>query len=246
MDVQKKALFFLKFGKRENLESLQMGNLYMKNFKYFIELENITKKKGMGDAWEASLVLSKVTCTIKHPETDETLFVFDASRSVLRDDDVLSKPVFCMFVLGLDDLEVTSDNGDVIEANIGFTEQQKEEMKGEFGNDVLVIPVDKFMEKLNANFKKEHFEYASGMIEYTDFGINFTHRLLSFENSDPKLYFYKDKQLEYQKEFRVVILNKDVEDFFTTNIGDMTSFTSIVPAEKLLNGDYKISLNIKK
>lgn len=239
------ALFFLKFGKKEHLESLQKGNLFMKNFDYFIKLEKENRKKGRGDASEASLVISEVTWTIKDPETDETLFTVEARKTNLRKNEFLLKPIFCLTALGMGSLEVQEEEDDLVKTKIVFTDEQKKEMVNEFGNDVLVIPADKFMQALRQSFENEGLEYVTGKVNYLDYSVNHAERLRAFEDNDPRLLFYKDKSISYQQEFRVVILNRDVEDHFSINIGDMTSFSTILSADKLLNGNYGLQMRLK-
>jgi hypothetical protein len=64
-------------------------------------------------------------------------------------------------------------------------------------------------------------------------------------NNDRSVYFKKDHSLSYQKEFRAVILNKDIEEPLTINIGDMTSFSGILPSAHLLRGGFGVKLNLK-
>jgi hypothetical protein len=52
-----------------------------------------------------------------------------------------------------------------------------------------------------------------------------------YPDSIGKTFFF-----EYQKEYRIVIPEIDVEDHFELDLGDMSSFTNIVPIEDLLTG----------
>ncbi|PRA04838.1 MULTISPECIES: hypothetical protein [unclassified Paenibacillus] len=245
---EKRAFFLLKFGSKQNLESLQKGNLYMKNLKFFIELEGEKQKKGMGDASEGSLVMNDVKLTLKDPQSDEVILEFEAKRTSLRNDAILNIPVFCAMHIGEEDLEQVGEEVDgSIATRILFTEQQKEEMVNEFGDYVLVIPVTLFMQRIQDNFNKEGYEYALGPIEYLDHSINQQFRFDEFNTGDPKLLFHKDRAFEYQKEFRLAILNQAIEDYFMPNIGDMTEFTELVKSSDLLEGNYgDIKITIRK
>lgn len=49
--------FFLKFGKKEHMESLVEGNLYCSNAQTFWGIEDNLKIRGQGDGLEASTVV---------------------------------------------------------------------------------------------------------------------------------------------------------------------------------------------
>lgn len=218
----------------------------MKNLKYFIDLESENQKKGMGDVTEGSLVMNDVKWTIMHPETNEVLFVSEAKRSTLRYDEVLHKPVFCSMALGLDDLEpIEEEIEGRVNTKIVFTEQQRNEMVDEFGEYVLVIPATLFIRNITSTLDGENLEYATGKVEYGDYSVNHQYRFVEFETGDPKILFHKDSSLAYQKEFRVVILNRDIEDALTINIGDMTEYSTIVKSEDLLTGKFGVQLQLK-
>ncbi|HBU81753.1 MAG TPA: hypothetical protein DEF35_08950 [Paenibacillus sp.] len=244
---KKTALFLLKFGNKQNLESLQKGNLYMKNLKFFIELEEKKQKKGMGDASEGSLIMNDVKWTLKDIHTDEVILQLDAKKTSLRNNAVLNIPVFCAMLIGEEDFEQVGEEVDgSIQTNLVFTEQQKEEMVNEFGDHVLVIPANHFMQRLQESLNEQGYQYATGPVDYLDYSINQQSRFIEFETGDPKLLFHKDLAFEYQKEFRLAILNQEIEDYLITNIGDLTDHTALIKSSDLLSGNYGLQITFRK
>ena len=47
----------MKFGSEENLKKLQAGQLYMKNLKYYVDLEKTTDDEDVGDKYDGQMVL---------------------------------------------------------------------------------------------------------------------------------------------------------------------------------------------
>lgn len=84
----------IKFGTKQNLLSLQQGTLYMKNLKYFNELENST---GKADPYDGKLSMpGNFTVELSKPENDTSIPIGIAGRITfsLRYE---KHPIFCMF-----------------------------------------------------------------------------------------------------------------------------------------------------
>jgi hypothetical protein len=238
-----KAYFFLKFGQRKYMELLQQGNLHMKNLQYFIAYEEEKAKKGRGDKYEGATVLSDVIMQFRNPETDEVLFEINSARTQLRDDSVLTKPVFCMTCISGEDLEVINETDNYYEAKIKFSEQLKEEMVSEFGDTVLVISAGNFSDRIKEVFNKEGLAYGQGKVDYYDYNINHSKRLQYFEEgNNPMIFFTKDELIAYQKEFRIVVLDKDTDDHLNIDIGDITSFSGLADTRTFLNDNIAVRI----
>lgn len=69
----KKLSLFVKFTKEEYVNDILDGNLYMNNFKYFIDLEKKKRIKGQGDKFEAAFVTRAVDLRIIDPRTKKSL-----------------------------------------------------------------------------------------------------------------------------------------------------------------------------
>ena len=49
-------VLLIKFGEKENLENFQEGKLYMKNLKYYNQLEETQKIRGIGDKNDGKMI----------------------------------------------------------------------------------------------------------------------------------------------------------------------------------------------
>ena len=56
----------MKFGSEENLKKLQAGQLYMKNLKYYVDLEKTTDDEAVGDKYDGQMVLQDVKISKRH------------------------------------------------------------------------------------------------------------------------------------------------------------------------------------
>lgn len=75
----KKNFFMLiKFGSQENLKKLQHGQIYMKNLKYFNNLES-DDLSGKPDKYDGKSIMTDCKVISKNPVTKETMFEYNAN-----------------------------------------------------------------------------------------------------------------------------------------------------------------------
>ena len=245
MDARDGILFFLKFQCREYLEDLQKGILYMKNFKYYKDLEKKDKQKGKGDITEASQFLKDVDFRLIDRDTNKTFIVGKAGSSLIENEDDKLKPVFCLSQVDINSLTNIQKDNDFITGDLIFSEKDKERILKELGESVLIISPYHFVNNLKSKFKEKDLEYADGKVEYDDFNINNYERLLDYINGKSERFFWKDTSYDYQKEYRFVVLNRNVDDHLIINLDDMSDYSRIMDAEKLLNGKFQIKIKTK-
>jgi hypothetical protein len=121
-----KTMFILKFTKKEYAESLQNGDVYMNNFKWFIEQEKNTGERGQGDALESSLNINKIEYTLLHQETNEIIYEGTAENLNMTFNDLIYQPVFSATSLDGELLEIekeenVSSGEDLPQRKIGYT-----------------------------------------------------------------------------------------------------------------------------
>jgi len=238
---------FFKFSQRRFLEPLQKGNLYMNNFQYFIDLQKSTGEKGMGDIDEVAGIIKNANLTIYKAGTDEEVGKIKAESINFRYNDLLQYPVFCLFTIESDMLEIIEITDEYIDTKVRFTEEQKEQMAGHFGECALVIPPNLFRQRIEESFAEQGLLYIDNKVQYSDFDVNHGKRIKSYLDGDISLFFQKDQFFEPQREYRFVILNNKVEKNFEVNIGDLSEYTEIINTSDLLSGQYGIRVSrIKK
>ncbi len=59
----------LKFGSGKNLRKLQAGQLYMKNLKYYVDLEKMTDDENVGDKYDGQMMLQDVKISMYTVDT---------------------------------------------------------------------------------------------------------------------------------------------------------------------------------
>lgn len=230
---------FLKFGSKTRLETLQNGKVYMKNLKYFKELEKTLGQKGMGDVNEATCIINDCDIKLIEHETGKEILVGKARSSCLEDQNDLLKPVFCLYAVDSKFMKITHVSKKNVKATLLFSDEQKSKIISDFGDSVLVISPNHFMNSFLQACERENLNIKGDKVQYSDFSINYKERLESYFNRTPNKFFWKDQSFCYQNEYRIVILNKLVDDSFTLDIGDISSFSTIMPANELLTDRFE-------
>lgn len=233
----------LKFASEKwHLESLQSGKLRMNNLKTFIDMEKEDGKKGMGDMLEVSNVINQLNFKLLDPDTDEVILEGSSSRAIMSLNHCKSKPVFCMAIIDSKMLEVLDEDDTCYKCKVIFSEVQQQRFIEDFGNYALILPVSGFLRRVIEAFEKQDYGYVYQPVMYDDFDINHSKRLMSFAEENTDVFFWKDKSIEYQNEFRIVILNKDIEEPLITDIGDMSDISFIVTSEQLFSNELILSV----
>lgn len=162
MDEKLKGLFgddpvmFLKFSDNpKNLLSLQQGNVYMNNLKFFVDLEAETGIPGMGDKQEVLNVVNDVELSFYKQGTEDLAFKAKAKQITMRYEDALYKPVFCMFAVTVDMIKVIEESDKELKLAFDFSDELITKMRSEFGEHVLVISPAQFKNKIHKSFSEK-------------------------------------------------------------------------------------------
>lgn len=89
--------FFLKFGERKNLESLQNGNMYFSNAQTFRYYEEKLFIKGQGDRLEGGSMIAANNVTMIDNNTHEPVFTGIKGNMFVHYEPANLLPVFCIF-----------------------------------------------------------------------------------------------------------------------------------------------------
>lgn len=235
-ELKERPIFFMKFSKEKwTLESLRKGNLYMNTIGYFKKLEEETKKRGMGDKDEGALVLNQLDISLYNYETGNLFLKGFAGRSQIRFEEDCEKHAFCMCYLDFYNLVIIEEGSNYIKTKTSFSDEQKKEFKNNFGEHVLIYSCGDFIENVRRTFEKENIQWAASKVRYTDFSINYKDRIESYTNGGNNKYFWKDSFFKNQKEYRIIVTNKDSNEPLIINIGDMTRYSHLTTADELFN-----------
>ena len=239
-------LCFIKFSNESrDMESLRDGTLYMNNLRYFVELEKKTGIKGMGDMLEASNVVNNVNLKFYHHGTDILTFEADAKSVQVRLEEALDKPVFCLMSVKSDMFEVINENENSVDAKLVFTDEQRDKIVREFGKYALVFPWYPFTDKVFSALQAKGYRAVGDFVRYSDFGINHSERMESFNKQDAEMFFWKDTEFTYQREFRIVVLNSNVNSPLVLEFESIRDSSLLITTEDLLSGSYGINIKSK-
>lgn len=101
--------FFLKFGEREHLESLQQGNLFFSNVLTFRYYEENLFIKGQGDRLEGGSMIATSNMTMIDNDTNEPVFTEVKGNMFVHYEPANLLPVFCVFACFEKDCSIKED-----------------------------------------------------------------------------------------------------------------------------------------
>ncbi|PFY54903.1 hypothetical protein COL52_26705 [Bacillus toyonensis] len=228
-DIKKyeNAGILVKFLKEEYVNSLIEGKLFMNRLGFFIDLEKKKNSKGQGDKYEGAFVEHVEQGYLISPETNEVLATFKKGTTTRRYENVKKVPVFCCTIFNSSDLHVVSETDSSVSVQVKLSEGHKENFLKDFGEKAVVLP-NYFLDKIVEALTREKLEGCYGSVQYVDFSVGSEERKTAFNKASYDMFFWKDKYFEYQKEYRIAITNKFVEDYFEFLIGDINKKTYVM------------------
>lgn len=234
-----KVVVFIKFTKEKKwADDIVDGNLYMNKLKYFIDVES-ANNDGMADKAEGSINLHIAKMNLTNLSTGEKINIdFDTEQKMnflYKGDD--SKPIFCLSGLTVDDLNILSNDDDKIKFGFSWSKDDILKMKNEFGKYAVIINPPSFLGLLDNAVNTLEVASRFKNITYCEETLN--DRVDSYVNQKEERFFYKDEIFKQQKEYRLVI-DKEVDESLTINIGSMKGAAHIVETENLLNWVFDI------
>ncbi len=231
---------FIKFGEKEHLKSLQNGKLYMRNLKYYNDLEKDTGIFGIGDVNDGKFILNNIHFHIHEKDTDKYIGEFVSPKISLEQDDFKYAPVFCLYTMDKRNLfkeGVKKDDEGIYEFHLGFNSSDKENISKNFKDyALLILNNDIFLEKIKKAFLNNNIEIVGNKVSYTDLNINDADYVKDISNSNTRIPFWKDKnKFDYQQEYRILGLNKRIEDSIELDIGSIKDVTVLVKTKDILD-----------
>lgn len=231
----------MKFGFEENLKKLQSGQLYMKNLKYYVNLEKETDDEAIGDKYDGQMVLQDVKISMFNANTNEFISQFEAPAASMNLG-YLECPVFCMFMFDYRNHVEEHLEGDNLIVRYQFTEDQLAKMPT-FGDSVLIIKngnefincVKKGLLDAGYGFTRDHVQY---------YGFNNLEHFKQVQKDNSRIAFWKREKYSYQQEYRLLV-HDFVDDYLFVEIGDISDITDLLKTEKLLNTYMEIVFKVR-
>lgn len=235
--------FLLKFGKKEHMEALMCGNLYMHTLEYFINLERNQGDQIAGDQYEAKYLTNDATLVIPDVKTHRPTIPIECSEAVI--DMGMSKfPVFCAYLfdernrIQPDILAPCDENGTLLPAKrYGFSDDQKENMRA-FGDSVVMITnPHEFIARIRKAASSNETEAFYSRVQY--YRKNDALYKESIQSNPHTVVFWKRDKYQNQQEYRIYLSSSvtNGSDHLSINIGSIYDIAQIFPASDLLDGE---------
>ena len=234
-------LMLMKFGTEENLTKLQSGQLYMKNLKYYVDLEKAKDDEDVGDIYDGQVVLQDVKISMFTVDTHEFVAQFDAPAVSMMLGD-LECPVFCMFMFDYRNYVDEHLDGDKLTVRYQFTEEQIAKMPT-FGDSVLIIKNgNEFINRVKKGLLDAGYGFTRDLVQY--YGFNNLEHLKQVRKDNSRIAFWKREKYSYQQEYRLIV-HDFVDDHLSIDIDDISDISDLIKAEELLNTYVEITYKVK-
>ena len=221
----------MKFGSEKNLRKLQAGQLYMKNLKYYVDLEKTTDDEDVGDKYDGQMMLQDVKISMYMVDTHEFIAQFDAPSASMNLG-YLSCPVLCMFMFDYRNYVEEHLEGENLTVKYQFTEEQLKKMPN-FGDSVLIIKNgDEFVNRVKKALLDAGYGFTRDHVQY--YAFNNVEHFKQVQGDNSRIAFWKREKYSYQQEYRFLIYDF-VDDYLSVEIGDISDITELLKTEELLN-----------
>lgn len=241
-DKYKGQIFgFIKF--TDYIESLLKGDLYMSSFKTFIDKELESGERGMGDRLEAAHVYSQTDIKFINPKTEEVFFEASSDQMYFRLKEDEKRPVYCMFAITSDMLEVIEETDDFYRTKISLPQEQIGHMLEKFSNKLVLINANEFINRVSKEFKSENYSWEARLVEYDNYAINNSVRTNSYKVGGTDAYFWKDIFFKDQAEYRIVLTDQEIEGSKEYNIGNLSDIAHVFDAKDFFSDMFEMIIN---
>lgn len=232
----------MKFGSGENLKKLQAGQLYMKNLKYYVDLEKTTDDEDVGDKYDGQMVLQDIKINMYTVDTNKFIAQFNAPTASM-DLGYLQCPVFCMFMFDYRNHIEEHLDGENLTVKYQFTEEQLKKMPN-FGDSVLIIKNgDEFVNRVKKGLLNAGYGFTRDYVQY--YAFNNVEHLKQVQKDNSRIAFWKRNKYSYQQEYRFLV-HDFVDDYLSVDIGDISDITQLLRTEELLNTYLEITFKVKE
>ncbi len=232
----------MKFGSEENLKKLQAGQLYMKNLKYYVDLEKTTDDEDVGDKYDGQMVLQDIKINMYTVDANKFIAQFNAPTASM-DLGYLQCPVFCMFMFDYRNHVEEHLDGENLTVKYQFTEEQLKKMPN-FGDSVLIIKNgDEFVNRVKKGLLDAGYGFTRDYVQY--YAFNNVEHLKQVQKDNSRIAFWKRNKYSYQQEYRFLV-HDFVDDYLSVDIGDISDITQLLRTEELLNTYLEITFKVKE
>jgi hypothetical protein len=226
--------FFVKFIKKKYVQTLLNGDIFMNNFKCFIDIETDEQNRGQGDQYEGAHVIKSKNVKMYDIETNEEIATASLGVLIERNTAIEQIPLFCFTRFAASDFIVIEEDEETISFKLDLSEKDKNIFLHNFGDTVILLPGDFPQLVVNAA-NEQNLDLISRPVSYEDYNYFSRQRQKDFEEGSINILFTKDIFFESQREVRLVILNKQVETNMLLHVESLIDQIYVYDAKKYLN-----------
>lgn len=225
-----RPLFYLKFCSCEKYANdVCMGNLYANTPKYFRQQEIEKGERGQGDRFELISNVEIGKTLMFDAETEELLLDVPNGNLRMRYEDDDAKSLISFVGIKLEDMKfICADEKNAV-FKFPFSDVEYASMEENFGKYCVIIEGREIERCVRKYADIADCEYLFDSIEYCS-QQNIS-RIQTFIDGDKKRFLYKNSDLAYQREYRLVFAHEIPDDHFI-RIG-MLNNSKIIDAKKL-------------
>lgn len=226
----RRPFFYLKFCSSEKFaQDVCDGNLYANTPEFFRQKEIQTGEHGQGDKFDSMLSLQTENIRAINDKTRELIFSIPNGISNIRFIKDDSTPIVCFVGIPFRDMKFHDFDKDHITFTLPFTNEEYDTMKDRFGEYCVILRGRELEIKTNEFVNKNGCDHIFEKIEYCV--SNSIDRINDFIDGTHRRFLYKNHDLDYQREYRMVFgMEMPKKNFI--EIGKISS-AQIVKSNKL-------------
>lgn len=239
MELEERLLMLFKFGRKENLEKLQKGQLYCKSAEYYNKYELENNNKSIGDIYDSHDVAKGVDIYLIEPNTNVLLYKAKGTSDIV-DTELIKHPIFCCTGLTTinEHFKKVDEDNKKITIECKCSELFKDFLNKEYWDYCLMIPSHKLLTSLENKCKENDIHYIHNKVKYYNPLKTPIDKEIDIQTNPDNQTFWKiADSYEGQYEFR--ILFKDIElknyetDCYILQLDDLTSETTLLSTNQL-------------
>jgi len=246
-ELQIQPLLFVKnFPEKQYKNDFIEGRIYANTFEYFVNEEK-RNGQGRGDAYEGINTISDTHLRFYKSGTNELLMEAEAGVDGVKSKIKGTEKMHLLSMTGIfpDWFEIKSVNKDekIVKYNckLVIPKEYKENMKEEFGSEIVFFSANDFMDQLDNFGQKYNEKIMHGKVKYLDFRANPKERISAFIENRPDFYFQKDLIFEGQHEYRFLFPNiTSSEGEILTLDNKVNTLEEINTLKDLENSDFNL------
>lgn len=236
-----KPLFYLKFTSQEKFaRDIVNGDLYANTPEFFREKEKITGERGQGDKYELLQIIDSTNLKFINNETEECDFTLSEATVTTQYKSDDNMPIISFVGLTLRDMFLDSDSEKETIFRFPFTSEEYNNMENTFGKYCVIIGADKLIRQIEQYSLDNQTAFLFDKINYCP--QNMLNRMQSFFDASAKRFLFKNEDLSYQREYRLVF-NTIIPDDNFFHIGSLADNAKVTESSKLR--DLAFAVNYK-